>query len=175
MHKLRNGWHSAPTGARCKSTIPDTASGGLPSSPFRTCLGMTSKQAQHRLAVGEFCDQHSKIAASEVFKVSIRTLYRWCQTLKQHVGSAAALTPESCVPHRRRRPTTPPALNWQIRQLRRQYPNLGKARLHLLLQDWCAQQRLPLPSVSTIGRIIATLSVLNCHGKMQSAMLQSSS
>ena len=136
---------------------------------------MTSKQAQHRLAIGEFCDRHGKIAASEVFKVSIRALYRWRQTLNRHAGSVAALTPESCVPHRRRRSTTPPALNRQIRQLRRQYPNLGKARFHLLLQDWCTQQRLPLPSVSTIGRIIAILSVLNCHGKMQSATLQSSS
>ncbi len=50
---------------------------------------MTSKQAQHRLAIGEFCDRHGKIAASEVFKVSIRTLYRWRQTLNRHADSAA--------------------------------------------------------------------------------------
>ena len=117
--------------------------------------GMTSKHAQHRLAILAFSDRHGKIAASEAFQVSIRTLYRWCQTLNRHAGNAAALTPKSCVPHRRRRPTTSPALSQQIRQLRRQYPNLGKAKLHVLLRDWCAQQRLPLPSVSTIGRIIA--------------------
>ncbi len=117
--------------------------------------GMTSKHAQHRLAIGEFSDRHGKIAASEAFKVSIRTLYRWRQTLKHNAGNAAALTPESCVPHRRRRPVTPPLLSEQIRQLRRQYPNLGKAKLHVLLRDWCAQRRLALPSVSTIGRIIA--------------------
>ena len=70
-------------------------------------------------------------------------------------ASAAVLTPKSCVPHRRRRPVTPPGLSEQIRQLRRQYPNLGKAKLHVLLRDWCAQRRLALPSVSTIGRIIA--------------------
>ena len=117
--------------------------------------GMTSKHAQHRLAILKFSDRHGKIAASAAFKVSIRTLYRWRQTLKHNAGSAAALTPESCAPHRRRRPATPPVLGQQIRQLRRQYPNLGKAKLHVLLRDWCAQQRLPLPSVSTIGRIIA--------------------
>ena len=110
--------------------------------------GMTSKHAQHRLAIGAFCDRHGKIAASEAFKVSIRTRYRWRQTLNHHAGNAAALTPESCTPHRRRRPTTPPALCRQTRQLRRHYPNLGKARLRVLLRDWCAQQQLPLPVAS---------------------------
>ena len=105
--------------------------------------GMASKHAQHRLAIGAFFDRHDKIAASEAFKVSIRTLYRWRQTLNRHAGNAAALTPESCAPHWRRRPTTTPALSQQIHQLRRHYPNLGKAKLHVLLRDWCAQQRLP--------------------------------
>ena len=35
------------------------------------------------------------------------------------------------------------------------YPNLGKAKLQVLLRPWCAQQGLALPSVSTIGRLIA--------------------
>ena len=81
--------------------------------------------------------------------------HRRRQTHHHHAGNATALTPESCAPHRRRRPPATPALSQQIRQLRRHYPNLGKARFHLLLRDGCAQQRLPLPSVSTIGRIIA--------------------
>ena len=59
--------------------------------------GMTSKQAQHRLAIGEFCDRYGKIAASEIFKVSIRTLYRWRQTLNRHADSAAPPPPP---PHR---------------------------------------------------------------------------
>ena len=58
--------------------------------------GMTSKHAQHRLAILAFSDRHGKIAASEAFQVSIRTLYRWCQTLNRHAGNAAALTPKSC-------------------------------------------------------------------------------
>ncbi len=45
--------------------------------------GMTSKHAQHRLAILAFADRHGKIAASEAFnKVSTRTLYRWHQTCK---------------------------------------------------------------------------------------------
>ena len=94
--------------------------------------GMTSKHAHHRLAILTFADRHGKIAASEAFTVSIRTLYRWRQTLKHNAGNTAALTPKSCAPHRRRRPVTPPGLSEQIRQLRRQYPNLGKAKLHVL-------------------------------------------
>ena len=73
--------------------------------------GMTSRHAQHRLAIGAFSDRHGKIAASEAFTVSIRTRYRWRQTLNRHAGSTVALTPESCAPYRRRRPTTPPALH----------------------------------------------------------------
>ncbi len=60
--------------------------------------GMTSKHAQHRLAILKFSDRHGKIAASEAFKVSIRTLYRWRQTLKHNAGNVVALTPESCSP-----------------------------------------------------------------------------
>ncbi len=60
--------------------------------------GMTSKHAQHHLAILKFSDRHGKIAASEAFKVSIRTFYRWRQTLNRHAGSAAALMPESYAP-----------------------------------------------------------------------------
>ncbi len=50
---------------------------------------------------------------------------------------------------------TAPMLVRQIRQLREQFPNLGKDKLQVLLRPWCRQQNIALPSVSTIGRIIA--------------------
>jgi len=37
----------------------------------------------------------------------------------------------------------------------KRYPNLSKARVHVLLEPWCEQRGLRCPSVSTIGRIIA--------------------
>lgn len=69
-------------------------------------------------------------------------------------GNPAALLPKSCAPNRRRQAQRDPRLVAQIRSLHRQHPNLGKAKLHVLLQAWCTQQGIKLPSVSTIGRII---------------------
>jgi transposase InsO family protein len=43
----------------------------------------------------------------------------------------------------------------EIRRLRTLHPNLGKDKLHVLLSPCCEEHGIPLPSASTIGRIIA--------------------
>ncbi|MFZ5615064.1 MAG: hypothetical protein ACOY4L_09590, partial [Pseudomonadota bacterium] len=43
----------------------------------------------------------------------------------------------------------------EIRRLRTVHPKLGKEKLHVLLSPWCQQHGVPLPSASTIGRLIA--------------------
>jgi hypothetical protein len=43
----------------------------------------------------------------------------------------------------------------EIGRLRTLHPNLGKEKLHVLLQRWCAEQGIVLPSVVALGRIIA--------------------
>jgi len=43
----------------------------------------------------------------------------------------------------------------KIRELREEFPNLGKAKVRVLLEPWCAEQGIPCPSESTIGRIIS--------------------
>ena len=83
----------------------------------------------------------------------IRGFYR--AALRQAGGNPTALVPRSSAPRTRRAPHWPTALVEQIRHLRTEYPNLGKAKVHALLADWCRQHAIPLPSVSTIGRIIA--------------------
>ena len=123
------------------------------------CLGhlweMTSKHAQQRLNILGFFAEHGAAATCDAFDVSRRTLYRWKQALRQAGGDRAALTAKSCAPKRRRQPQAPPALVRQIRWLREKFPNLGKDKLQVLLRPWCRQQDIALPSVSTIGRIIA--------------------
>jgi len=37
--------------------------------------------------------------------------------------------------------------------LRERYPNLGKARVHVLLEPWWEQRGFDCPSVSTNGQI----------------------
>ena len=116
---------------------------------------MTPKDAQQRLRILHFWERHGLAATIDAFGVSKRTLYRWRQKLRQAGGNPAALAAKSCRPHQVRHSRHDPRLVHRIRQLRRLYPNLGKAKLHGLLAPWCREHGLPLPSVSTIGRIIA--------------------
>jgi transposase-like protein len=116
---------------------------------------MTPKDAQGRLEILRFFDKHGLAATTDAFDVSRRTLYRWKAALKAQGGNPAALAAKSSAPKRRRPPKTDPRLVSEIRRLRTLHPNLGKAKLHVLLAPWCAQHGIALPSVSTIGRIIA--------------------
>jgi transposase InsO family protein len=117
--------------------------------------GMTPKDAHRRLEILRFFDKHGLAATRDAFGVSRRTLYRWKATLKAQGGNPAALAAKSCAPKKRRTPKTDPRLMTEIRRLRTLYPNLGKIKLHVLLGPWCARHGIALPSVSTIGRIIA--------------------
>lgn len=116
---------------------------------------MTPKDAQQRLKILHFFEKHGEAATQDAFGVSRRTLYRWKATWAAAGGNPAALAARSCAPRRRRTPTTPPVLIEEIRALRRRYPNLGKAKLHVLLAPWCQAQGIAWPSVSTIARLIA--------------------
>ncbi|MGC9008975.1 MAG: helix-turn-helix domain-containing protein, partial [Halothiobacillaceae bacterium] len=116
---------------------------------------MTPKVAQERLKILTFFDKHGLAATVDAFGVSRRTLYRWKKALRESGGNPAALIPRSSVPKRKRTPTADPRLVAEIRRLRTTYPNLGKEKLSVLLAPWCEAHGIPLPSVSTLGRIIA--------------------
>ena len=109
---------------------------------------MTPNDAQHRLTILQFFARYGQAATGEAFGVSRRTLYRWKQTFTQADGDPRALAARSSAPCRRRQSMWPPALSQEIRRLRTTYPNLGQAKLPVLLRPWCAQQNLALPSVS---------------------------
>ncbi|MEW5708714.1 MAG: helix-turn-helix domain-containing protein [Pseudomonadota bacterium] len=113
---------------------------------------MTPKDAQRRLEILRFCDKHGFAATIDAFGVSRRTLYRWQAKLREGAGNPAALAARSCRPKRVRQPRRDARLIAEIRRLRTLHPNLGKAKLHVLLKPWCEQHGLRLPSVSTIGR-----------------------
>ena len=125
---------------------------------------MTPNDAQHRLKILQFFTRYGQAATCEAFGVSRRTLYRWKQTFTQADGDPRALAAHSSAPRRRRQSIWPPALLPEIRRLRTTYPNLGKAKLHVLLHPWCQEHGLALPSVSTIGRLIARASDKMRHG-----------
>lgn len=116
---------------------------------------MTPKDAQERLRILQFWERHGLSATQEAFGVSRRTLYRWKAALKAAGDNPAALIPKPPIAKRKRGKNRDPRLVKRIRELRTLYPNLGKERLHRLLAPWCAEHGIALPSVSTIGRIIA--------------------
>ena len=51
--------------------------------------------------------------------------------------------------------TAAPTLIKEIRRLHKQFPNLGQAKLQVMLYPWCGPQDIALPSASPLGRIIA--------------------
>ncbi len=116
---------------------------------------MTPQDAQRRLQILRFWDKHGLQATRDAFGVCRRTLYRWKQALREAGFDPAALAAKSCAPKRLRAPKTDARLVAEIRRLRRLHPNLGKEKLHVLLAPWCEERRMRLPSVSTLGRIIA--------------------
>lgn len=111
---------------------------------------------EFRLRAIQHTEQCGNNAACDAFQIARQTMCRWKHTLRAAGGRTTALISPN--PERRAadgNPTTPQALIARIRALREQYSTLGKLKLRILLREFCAKQRLPLPSASTIDRTIA--------------------
>lgn len=123
-------------------------------------LSVMADIATMRMKALHFWDKHGISAASEAFGVSCRTLYWWRQLLNK--GGPEGLIPHSKAPLVRRKKHWHPDVLKEIRRLRTELPNLGKEQIFVRLKPWCTQRHLTCPSVSTIGRMIAT-----AHDKMR--------
>ena len=95
-------------------------------------------------------------SALHAFGVSKSTLYAWRKALAQAGGNTAALKPASKRPKQVRTPVRDQQIMAEIKRLRQMIPNLGKEKVFTKLVPFCQQQGLALPSVSTIGRMIAS-------------------
>ncbi len=116
---------------------------------------MICKRAEQRLNVLRFWERHGLAATQEAFGVSRRTLYAWRAQLRAGEGKPHTLAPRSTRPKRLRRRHWPEPLLEELRRLRSAHINLGKEKLHPFLKHFCQSQGLPVPSVRTIGRLIA--------------------
>jgi transposase InsO family protein len=90
------------------------------------------------------------------FGNSKSTLYAWRKLLKGAGGNTVALKPASTRPKKLRAAAWNPQIVSELARLRKLYPNLGKEKVFAKLVPFCQQQELALPSVSTIGRMIAS-------------------
>ena len=120
---------------------------------FSYLFDMDNEEANKRYKIIEFYNKYGLEATKEAFGISRRTIYRWKAKLKEN--GITSLKPKSTKPKKLRTPTSPKILINEIKRLREKYPNIGKAKLHILLEPFCKENNLKLPSESTIGRIIS--------------------
>ena len=120
---------------------------------------MTDK-AKKKFAILVFWEKYGLEAAMDAFGVKRRTLFLWKKRLREGRGKPEALDERSKVPVQHRIRAWPLEVLDEIKQLRMEHPNLGKEKLQILLGRHCRRQALPIPSVSTVGRLIADLGGL---------------
>jgi len=120
---------------------------------------MTDK-ARKKFEILVFWEKHGLPATMDAFKVSRRTLFLWKRQLRNGHGKPTALEEQSRAPVRCRIRAWPLSVLEEIKQLRMQHPNLGKAKLQILLERYCRRHALPIPAVSTVGRLIKDLGGL---------------
>jgi len=116
---------------------------------------MISQETQRRYKIVLFYQKYGLSATLEAFDISKRTLYRYQQILQKSNNKIEALEPKSKAPKSKRQSKVPKEIVSEIKRLREQYPNLGKAKLYHMLKLWCQTHNLPVLSASTIGRVIA--------------------
>ena len=115
---------------------------------------MITKKALHKARVLAFWEKHGLEATIEAFSVKRSTLFLWKKQQKQGKGKIEALNEASKTPHAKRKRNWPIQITSEIKRMRNLHPNIGKDKIHVLIRPFCEKNNLPLPSVSTIGRII---------------------
>ncbi|MDP2734799.1 MAG: hypothetical protein Q8P12_01175, partial [bacterium] len=116
---------------------------------------MVTERAKERARRLRFWKRHGLSATLDAFPVSKRSLHRWKRRLKDEKGRLSGLNPKDRAPHRRRVRLWPVDIVRQIQIIRFEHPNLGKEKVYHFLKEYCDRQKIPCPSVATIGRLIA--------------------
>jgi len=93
----------------------------------------------------------AKIAFPELKRA---TLYRWKKKYEDCSKRLNSLLPKSTKPHHTRVQTVPVSIISLIRQLRQEYPRMGKAKIKRFVDQFCQSQGIPTISESSIGRTI---------------------
>jgi len=89
-------------------------------------------EAEQRLRTLIFWEKHGGPAATEAFRVSRRTLYRWQEALRKNGGKLVALDRKSTAPKKRNVRRIPAELEAKVIDLRRNHHCLGKKKIAAL-------------------------------------------
>jgi len=121
---------------------------------------MVTEKAKYKARVLAFWEKHGIQATMDAFKAKERTLYLWKKQRKEGEGKLEALNEKSKRPKSVRKRDWPQGIKDKIRQLREEHPNLGKEKIHKLLEPWCDENGFQCPSISTIGNLIRDMGGL---------------
>lgn len=111
-----------------------------------------SKHSNNRVPIVGFWRKFGIEATVEAFHVSRSTLFRW-----KHELDLGQEIPRSTAPSRKRCRVVAPEITTAIILERTEHYGLGKDKVQPLLAGTCLAHDLPLPSISTVGRIIGDL------------------
>jgi transposase InsO family protein len=111
-----------------------------------------SEVAKERKRIIDFYGVHGEKTTFEAFGVGRKTISVWKRRLK--LKGLFGLVPYSTAPKRRRSMLVNEKVLLFIKSLREKYPNLGKTKVKIILDQFCLQEKLPLYSEAKVGRII---------------------
>jgi len=126
---------------------------------------MITKKALHRMKVLVFWEKYGLDATMEAFNVKRRTLFNWKRSFNEGGKKPEALNEKKRAPLNKRKRSWNLLIKKKIEELRIEHPNLGKDKIHPELKEYCKEQELPVPSITTIGRLIKDLGGLRTFPK----------
>lgn len=116
---------------------------------------MITKEANERMRILIFWKTHGFKATKDAFKVSRSSLFAWQQAYRQAGSKLEALCPGSQTRKTQQRRNIDYRIVTEIKHLRLEVcPNMGKDKIKVFLDPFCAAQGLKPVSASTIGRVI---------------------
>jgi len=128
---------------------------------------MITKTSEQRLKILLFWKKYGLEAVSEAFGAKRSTLFSWWKIYKLSGYKIESLSPKSQAPKHKRKQAVDYRIVAQIKHLRFDVcPNMGKAKIKPELDEFCAQNSLPLISESKIGRIIQEKKIYHHRQKV---------
>ena len=123
---------------------------------LKTILGFdTSDKAKTRLHILEVFYKTGWKGVSTAFpNLKRATIYRWKKEFEGNRKKLNSLVPKTTRPHHTRTMQTDERVIALIKQLRKDYPRLGKCKLHPFVKTLCQELEIAEISPTTIGKII---------------------
>jgi len=123
---------------------------------FRQYLSTITRNqiVQERLKIIKFFDEFGHKATKEAFGYSRSTVYLWKKNYKDAKYNPSSLIPKSRRPKNVRRAEIDKRIVSFIRDMREKYPRLGKSKIKVLLDEYCAKEGFETISESAIGKVI---------------------